>query len=186
MSEIPPSEMWILMRIQHINGSPLPAEMVDKRCMIAFSNQYAGEQPHNVEKLAPTKICYTYKENVVLAIAAGRLMSTVTWNEVPIIVSCTIVSNQKVESIVRMREKARMARTRIPQSREGILEKNELVQDTSPGSVVGIKSPSNSEMMMNIDQCLSQQKQLSKLVTDLSEQLNRSRTSEPNVAGVDY
>ena len=40
--------------------------------------------------------------------------------------------------------------------------------------------------MRNIDQCLSQQKKLSKLVTDLSEQLNRSRTSEPNVAGVDY
>ena len=40
--------------------------------------------------------------------------------------------------------------------------------------------------MRNIDQCLSQQKQLSKLVTDLSEQLNRSKTSEPNVAGIDY
>ena len=40
--------------------------------------------------------------------------------------------------------------------------------------------------MRNIDQCLSQQKQLSKLVTDLSEQLNKSKSSEPNVAGVDY
>ena len=25
ISEIPPSEMWILMRIQHVGGSPLPA-----------------------------------------------------------------------------------------------------------------------------------------------------------------
>ena len=136
MSEIPPSEMWILMRIQHVDGSPLPAEMVDKRHMIAFSNQYAGEQPHDVERLAPTEICYTYKENVVLAIVAGKLTSAVTWDEVPIIVSCTIISNQKVESIVRMREIARMARARIPQSKEGVLKKNELIQETSPSSVV--------------------------------------------------
>ena len=73
MADIPPSEMQILMRIQHIDGSPLPTKMIDKKCMIAFSNQYAGEQPHNVEILAPTEICYTYKENVILAIVAGRL-----------------------------------------------------------------------------------------------------------------
>ena len=127
MSEIPPSEMQILMRIQHVDGSPLPVEMVEKKCMIAFSNQCTGGQPHDVEKLAPTEICYTYKENVVLAIVAGRLKSAVTWDEVPIIVSCTIISNQKVESIVRMREMARMSRTRIPQSKEGVLEKNELI-----------------------------------------------------------
>ena len=41
--------------------------------------------------------------------------------------------------------------------------------------------------MRNIDQCLSQQKQLSKLVTDLSVQLSRSKNSEPpNVVGIDY
>ena len=85
MSEIPPSEMWILMRIQHVNGSPLPAEMVDKRHMITFRNQYADEQPYDVEKLAPTEICYTYKENLVLAIVAGRLVSVVAWDEVPFI-----------------------------------------------------------------------------------------------------
>ena len=187
VSEVPPTGIWILMRIQHIDGSPLPAKMIDKKHMIAFSNQYTGEQPHNVEILALTEICYTFKENVVLAIVAGRLMSAVTWDEVPIIVSCTIASNQKVESIVRMREKARMAKTRIPWGKKEALEDNEPIQEIPPSLVVSVKSTRNSEVMRNIDQCLLQQKQLSKLVTDLSEQLNRYKSSEPpNVGGVDY
>ena len=49
--EIPPSEMWILMRIQHKDGSPLPTQMVVKRQIIAFSKQYFGEQPHDVKKV---------------------------------------------------------------------------------------------------------------------------------------
>ena len=40
-----------------------------------------------------------------------------------------------------MREMARMARARIPQSKEGVLEKNELIQETSPSSVVEYQIP---------------------------------------------
>ena len=138
-----------------------------------------------LKKLAPTKISYTYKENVVLAIVSGRLMNAVTWDEVPIIVSCTIISHQKAECIVIMREmaNAKCVRARKSQDNEGSQEKNELVQETSLSSVDRVKSASNSEVMRNIDQCLLQQKQMSKLVTDLSEQFRtqcgRSRLFKP-------
>ena len=86
-----------------------------------------------------------------------------------------------------MRGKARKTRAKEPQDKEGTVEGNEPIQEITPCSVVSVKSPSNSEVMRNIDQCFLQQKQLSKLVTDLSEQLNRSKSSEtPNIAGVDY
>ena len=77
----------------------------------------------------------------MLAIVAGRLMSAVTWDEVPIIVSCTLALHEKVESIVRMREKARITRTKIPQDKEGTLEKNESIQEISPSSIVSVKFP---------------------------------------------
>ena len=38
------------MRIQNVDGSPVPADLVDRSHLIAFSNQYAGEQPHDVGK----------------------------------------------------------------------------------------------------------------------------------------
>ena len=103
--------------------------------MIAFSNQYADEQPHNVEILALTEICYAYKENVILVIVAGRLMSAIVWDGVPIIVSCTIASIQKVELIVRMREKARKVRIKESQEIEGTLESNESIQEINPSLV---------------------------------------------------
>ena len=95
------------------------------------------------------------------------------------LVSCTIALIQKVELIVRMREKARKVRMKESQEKEGTLEDNEPIQEITPSSVASAKSPSNSEVMKNIDQCLLQQKQLSELVTNLSEQLNRLKNSEP-------
>ena len=94
IADILPSEMQILMIIEHVDSCPLPAEMVqawDKKHLIDFSNQYAGEQPYDVEKLALTKICYTYGENVGLSLVVGRLMSAATWDDIHIIVGCTII-----------------------------------------------------------------------------------------------
>ena len=58
ISDIPPSDMQIVMRIQHVNGSPLPTKMLDKQHLFDFSHQYADEQPFNVKKLAPKNVLY--------------------------------------------------------------------------------------------------------------------------------
>ena len=88
------------MRIQHVDGGPLPTELLDRRHLFAFSKQYTGEQPYEVKILAPAEVCYIYRDYVVLALVAGRLMSTATWNKVPVIMGCTIIPCQRVEDIV--------------------------------------------------------------------------------------
>ena len=67
------------------------------------------EQPYHIELLSPYKACISYREGVVIAVVAGRLMNAATWNEIPLVVSCTLVPRERMSAIVKVHEHIRGA-----------------------------------------------------------------------------
>ena len=45
----------------------------------------------------------------MIAVVAGRLMNATAWNEIPLVVSCTLVPKEKMNAIVQARERVRGA-----------------------------------------------------------------------------
>ena len=48
-------------------------------------------------------------EGVVIAIVASRLMNAGAWNEIPLVVSCTLVPRERMSAIVKAHENIRGA-----------------------------------------------------------------------------
>ena len=72
-----------------------------------FCIQYVGEQPYHIELLSSYEACISYREGVVIVVVAGRLMNAAAWNEIPLVVSCTIVPRERMSVIVRAHENIR-------------------------------------------------------------------------------
>ena len=49
------------------------------------------------------------ERGVVIAVVAGRLMNAATWNEIPLVVSCTLVPRERMGAIVKAHENVRGA-----------------------------------------------------------------------------
>ena len=92
------------MRIEKVNGDPLPESLMNPQQLNIFCVQYVGEQPYHVELLSPYEASISYREGVVIAVVAGRLMNAAVWNEIPLVISCTLVSRERMSAIVKARE----------------------------------------------------------------------------------
>ena len=97
----------VLMRIEKVNGDPLPESLMNPQQLNVFCVQYAGEQPYHVELLSSYEACISYREGVVIAVVAGRLMNTTAWNEIPLVVSCTLVPRERMSAIVKAHKNIR-------------------------------------------------------------------------------
>ena len=102
--DVPISVLKILMRIEKVNGEPLPESLMNPQQLNIFCVQYAGEQPYHIELLSSYEACISYREGVVIAVVAGRLMNTTAWNEIPLVVSCTLVPKERMNAIVNAHE----------------------------------------------------------------------------------
>ena len=69
-----------------------------------FCIQYVGEQPYHIELLSSYEACISYREGVVIAVVAGRLMIATAWNKIPLVVSCTLVPKERMSAIVKTHE----------------------------------------------------------------------------------
>ena len=47
------------------------------------------------------------ERGVVIAVVAGRLMNVTAWNEIPLVVSCTLVLKERMSAIVKAHENVR-------------------------------------------------------------------------------
>ena len=97
------------MRIEKVNGDPLPESLMNLQQLNVFCVQYAGEQPYHIELLSSYEACISYREGVVIAVVAGRLMNATAWNEIPLVVSCTLVPRERMSAIVKACENVRGA-----------------------------------------------------------------------------
>ena len=89
------------MRIEKVNGYPLPESLMNPQQLNIFCVQYVGEQPYHIELLSSYEACISYREGVVIAVVAGRLMNATAWNEIPLVVSCTLVPKERMSAIVK-------------------------------------------------------------------------------------
>ena len=101
VSDVPISVLKVLMRIKKVNGEPLPESLMNLQQLNIFCVQYVGEQPCHIELLISYEACISYREGVVIAVVAGRLMNATAWNEIPLVVSCTLVPKERMSAIVK-------------------------------------------------------------------------------------
>ena len=109
VSDVPISTMKVLMRIEKVNGDPLPESLMNPQQLNVFCVQYVGEQPYHIELLSSYEACISYREGVMIAVVASRLMNAAAWNEIPLVVSCTLVPRERMSAIVKAHENIRGA-----------------------------------------------------------------------------
>ena len=131
VSDIPISTIKVLMRIEKVNGDPLPEPLMNPQQLNVFCVQYAGEQPYHIELLSSYEACISYREGVMIAVVAGRLMNAAAWNEIPLVVSCTLVPREKMNAIVKARENVRGTWKENEQKEEELSEGETLSEHSS-------------------------------------------------------
>ena len=109
VSDVPISPIKVLMRIEKVNGDPLPESLMNPQQLNVICVQYVGEQPYHIELLSSYEACISYKEEVVIAVITGRLMNATAWNEISLVASCTLVPRERMSAIVKARENIRGA-----------------------------------------------------------------------------
>ena len=165
------------MRIEKVNGDPLPESLMNPQQLNVFCVQYVGEQPYYIELLSSYEACISYREGVVIAVVAGRLMNATAWNEIPLVVSCTLVPRERMSAIVKAHKNVR-----------GTWKENEQKEDELSGEeTLSEIATHEEEMSRNMEKCMEQQQQLAQLVEGLGKQLSQLQINPvPNVAGKDF
>ena len=184
VSDVPISMIKILMRIEKVNGDPLPESLMNPQQLNIFCVQYAGEQPFHIELLSSYEACISYREGVVIAIVAGRLMNAAVWNEIPLAVSCTLVPRERMDAIVKARENVKGT-----QKEDELTEGDTLSEHSSSQWKHRVEqiATHEEEMSKNMEMCMEQQQKLAKLVEGLGKQLSQLQINPvPNITGKDF
>ena len=109
VSDVPISVLKGLMRIEKVNRDPLPESLMNPQQLNIFCVQYVGKQPYHIELLSSYEACISYREGVVIAVVAGRLMNATAWNAIPLVVSCTLVPKERMSAVVKACENVQSA-----------------------------------------------------------------------------
>ena len=189
VSDVSISMMKVLMRIEKVNGDPLLESLMDPQQLNVFCVQYVGEQPYHIELLSSYEACISYREGVVIAAVASRLMNAATWNEIPLVVSCTLVPRERMSAIVKAHENVKGAWNGKEQKEDELSEGETLSEHSSFQLKHKIEqiSTHEEEMSRNMEKCMEQQQQLAQLVEGLGKQLSQLQINPvPNVTGKDF
>ena len=178
-----------VLRIEKVNGDPLPESLMNPQQLNAFCVQYVREQPYHIELLSSYEACIIYREGVVIAVVAGRLMNATAWNEIPLVVSCTLVPKERMSAIVKACENIRGA-WKENEQKEDELSGGETLSEHSSSQLkhrVEQIATHEEEMSRNMEKCMEQQQQLAQLVEGLGKQLSQLQINPvPNVTGKDF
>ena len=189
VSDVPISVLKVLMRIEKVNGEPLPESLMNPQQLNIFCVQYVGEQPYHIELLSSCEACISCREGVVIAVVAGRLTNATAWNEIPLVVSCTLVPEERMSAIVKACENVRGTWKGNEQKEDEFLEGETLSEHSSSQLKHRVEQVAihEEEMSRNMVKCMEQQQQLTQLVEGLRKQLSQLQiNSVPDVAGKDF
>ena len=100
VSDVPISVLKVLMRIERGKWRTSPRILNESTTVKYILCSVCGEQPYHIELLSSYEACISYREGVVIAVVAGRLMNATAWNEIPLVVSCTLVPKERMSAIV--------------------------------------------------------------------------------------
>ena len=155
-----------------------------------FCVQYAGEQPYYIELLSSYEACISYREGVVIAVVACRLMNATAWNEIPLVVSCTLVPKERMSAIVKAHVKMLGAHGKEMSEKKMNYQEEETLSEHSSSQLkhrVEQIASHEEEMSRNMEKCMEQQQQLAQLVEGLGKQLSQLQINPvPNVTEKDF
>ena len=186
VSDVPISTINVLMRIEKENGNPLPESLMNPQQLNVFCVRYAGEQPYHIELLSSYEACISYKEGVMKAVVAGRLMNAAAWNKIPLVVSCALVPTERISAIIKARENVGGTWNENEQRGDGLSEGETLSEHSSSQLKHRVEqiATHEEEMGKNMEKCMAQQQQLAQLVEGLRTQLSQLQINPvPDVTG---
>ena len=189
VSDVPISTTKVLMRIEKVNGDPLPESLMNPQQLNVFCVQYAGEQPYHIELLSSYEACISYREGVMVAVVAGRLMNAAAWNEIPLVVSCALVPRERISAIVKARENIRGTWNKNEQRGDELSEGETLSEHSSSQLKHRVEqiATHEEEMSRNMEKCMEQQLKLAQLVEGLRTQLSQLQINPvPDITGKDF
>ena len=130
----------------------------------------------------------SYREGVVIAVVAGRLMNAAVWNEIPLVVSCTLVPRERMSAIVKAWENVKGAWKGYMRGEDELSEQEAPKHSSSQlKHWVEQMATHEEEMNKNMEKCMVEQQQLAQLVEGLGKQLSQLQINPvPNVAGKDF
>ena len=125
----------------------------------------------------------------MIVVVAGRLMNAATWNEIPLVVSCTLVPRERMNVIVKAHKTVRGAWNKDEHGEEKLSEEGTPSEHSSSQlrNKIEQMATHEEEMSRNMERCMEQQNKLAQLVEGLGTQLSQLQVdSAPNVAGKNF
>ena len=107
LGEPPLNPLVLLLRVETLDGSSLPEKFLTMSNCRDLSIECGEEEPYKVELLSAYEACLTYKEDVVIAELAIKLMAVETWIALPVVITAVILSKDKVDKIIQVQEQSR-------------------------------------------------------------------------------
>ena len=126
--------------------------------------------PYEIEILSNHEACLTFKESVTLGLAAGDLMLVEDWMEIPVVFTVIILGRSKVRAIVEARERHRQS----------------LKEKVYEGDAEGMSQMNREKhrLEQNIPDYAGKQKELEKLVENLTDKVQKLETQPVSGKGL--
>ena len=151
----------LLLCVETLDGRPLPEKFFD------LSIECGEEEPYKVELLSTYEACLTYKENVIIVDLAIKLMAVETWIGLPVVINAVILSRDKVDQIILVREQGRKERETKANARLAVMQEEQEALKYKLNQV----SDKETQLMEDITSYVAKQGDLTKIVNHLIQQI---------------
>ena len=157
----------LLLHVETLDGSPLPEKFFTIPNCCDLSIKCGEEEPYKVELLSTYEACLTYKENVIIADLAIKLMAVETWIGLPIVITAVILNRDKVDQIILVREQGRKEKEVKANARLAAMQEEQEALKCKLNQV----SDKETLLMEDITSYVTKQGDLTKIVNHLTEQI---------------
>ena len=158
----------LLLCVETLDGSPLPEIVLTVPNCHDLSIECGEEEPYKVELLSACEACLTYKENVIIADLAIKLMAVVEkWIGLPVVITAVILNRDKVDQIILVREQGRKESEAKVNARLAAMQEEQEALKYKLNQV----SDKVTQFMEDITSYVAKQGELTKFVSHLTEQI---------------
>ena len=189
LGEPPLNPLVLLLHVETLDGSSLPEKFLTMSNCRDLSIECGEEEPYKVELLSAYETCLAYKEDVVIAELAIKLMAVETWITLPVVKTAVILSKDKVDKIIQVQEQSRKDKEMKANDRLAAM------QEDQDALKYRLKQATNKEtqLMEDITSYVAKQGDLTKIVRHFTEQvkilesqqlLNQIKDERVGISGV--
>ena len=167
LGEPPLNLLVLLLHVETLHGSSLSEKFLTVSNCHDLSIECGEEEPYKVELLSAYEDCLTYKEDVVIMELAIKLMAVETWIALPVVITAVILSKDKVDKIIQVREQSRKDKEMKANDRLAAM------QEEQDALRYRLKQATTKEtqLMEDITSYVAKQGDLTKIVSHLIKQV---------------